>query len=195
ISFRGHGRQIDSLTSENGQYSVQLPPGTYQAAIEVPGMCPLLRSSFRVRADRAASLNLYLLQCGIADYVVMTGERKGSMGARWVPAHDDESFPVRSRSGELPLSIRYAERHLEGSAYRYLSAGKSGTANRVQVLITYDLVTIQAERAVFDKKAPELCAQGNVLLEDGSQNSHLSAVRLRFHDGEPVLQAVERCTP
>lgn len=194
VSFQSGKRTVTVTASDIGRYEVELPPGTYTVSTDQRGLCPVRRSDVRIREGATVALNLYVLPCGFSDYIVTEGPGKGSWGARSVPEHDDDSFKVRSkRRGSVSLWIRYAKRQQTSGIVRYFSAVTKWPGQTVLVVATYDVLTIQARRAILQRKPLQLCAEGDVVVEDGKETRREPAVVLKFTDGQPVLHSVPSC--
>jgi Carboxypeptidase regulatory-like domain/TonB dependent receptor len=71
---RGTGLKVESITNENGYYTIPLlPPGNYQVTVEKPGFKPISRSGITLQVDQVARLD-FKLEIGTAtETVQITG--------------------------------------------------------------------------------------------------------------------------
>jgi len=190
VSFIQQGIATVVATSDAGEYEARLSPGAYSISTEKWGFCPLRRSELELRPSMKVRIDLSMVSCGIADHVDVSV--KGPIKREWAshsPPHEYDSFPVRRAKGTaLNLVIRYVSRVKVGSRVEYSGSQPPSSTEPVRVVVTYDVMTITADQVIFDKRRVELCARGNLVVQDGARINRPPSVTLRFQDGRPTLK-------
>ena len=196
IIFR-RGRSVTTVTTaRNGTYEAELRPGLYQVSTEAHGFCPVRRSEFELAPSAQVELNLVVIGCGIADYIQYDekGNYKGEFSTHW-PPHDYDSFPVQRGKTMQHLVVLFAARNAQGTEIRYVKSPPEVKARRpVRVMITYGLITIMADEARLSTRTMELCALGNLIVQDGAHTTRPPAVALRLVGGKGVLEEKSACS-
>jgi lipopolysaccharide assembly outer membrane protein LptD (OstA) len=58
-------------------------------------------------------------------------------------------------------------------------------------MLSYNLMTLYADKVYFDTGNFNLKAEGNVILEDGKQQIRAESLEVRFENGESILSLVK----
>lgn len=182
VIIDGAGTTLTVSTEEDGTYQSELPPGTYRIRVESLGFCPVRRASFRMQPSTTTLLNFTLIACPLANQLaIKDGQYKGEV-TRYLDPFKEESVPIVSTSeAPLELLIRYGERREGANFVEYKGAAVSydeyapnpaGSVRRRKyqgVTVTYNTLTIYADKVRLDPKNLRLEAYGNVVVEDGSR--------------------------
>lgn len=185
VVFSSGDSKYEVTTNDEGSYEIYLPPNIYQVTSEAIGFCPVQRASFYVKPLSKQRLNLNLYVCGIESGFTVDNKGKFiSEFCRLVPQFKTESFLLSKSSNALPnLHITFSGRKESGNVIEY---GKVMDSDSLGVNVTYDLLTLLADKAYLDKKTLKLTAEGNVIIEDGKQLYNFSHVEIDFKAKDPV---------
>lgn len=173
-------------TSDVGYYEITLAPGIYEVEIQKrAGFCPLRRSSIDIRRKSTIRLDLFVLVCGVEDELIfdekgkITGEREVP-----VPRHGHDLLPIPRSTTGVKLAVRFGRRDREKGRVKY--SGTEGSPG-ARVVVTYDVVTIVADRVCLEERTMTLRATGSVLVQDGSKSVEYTSVRLSFRRGKLII--------
>ena len=170
------------VTNYEGVYEGKLRPGIYTVTTRAPGFCHAQRAEFRVQQSSVIVMNLTLSVCGIALVIITDKSGKSHDEDRYIDPFQQESFRVSTT--RLNLVIRYAKRLKEKRFIEY-SGPKAENAAR-GVTVTYDLLTISADKIRFNNKTIMLEADGNVHIEDGKQLRKFEHAEISFKTTNPI---------
>lgn len=172
---------ISTTTAEDGTYSIQLPVGIYRISVNKAGFCRARRADFRLRTSNT-TINFTLVVCPIVHSLILEGgQYKGEVSRNQPPFKEDE-FSI-DPSCSLNLVIQYGERIETEKAIHY--TGFAFSERAFGVVATYDLMTLRADRLLFDRKSLRLKAEGNVVFEIGEKRTSAVLAEVELHDGEP----------
>ena len=175
--------QINTTTAEDGTYSIQLPVGIYRISVNKAGFCRTRRADFRLRTSNT-TINFTLVVCPIVHSLILEdGKYKGETSRNQPPFKEDE-FSIDPSSGVLNLVVQYGERIETEKAIHYKGFALSDRSC-FGVVATYDLMTLRADRLLFDRKSLRLRAEGNVVYEMSEKRTNAVLVEVDLHDGEP----------
>jgi hypothetical protein len=187
VAFKTNGQTRKVVTNQEGYYEIELPIGLYRVTTHVPGFCASQRALFRVQPSSNILLNLTLTVCPLAHFLKMdkSGRYVGEE-ARYIDPFESESFRIRTSSGaRLNLLIRYGQHHRMNGTVEYQG---TKVVNGVPsgVTISYDVLTIVADKVRLNKKTLLLQAEGNVIVEDGKRRMTFAHVEVNFKSKDPV---------
>jgi len=188
VIFQADGLKREAVTNEEGYYEIELPVGIYRVTTNSTGFCPSQRASFRVQPSSDTLMDLTLVVCPLANILKydVAGTYVGEE-CRYIDPFANESFPITKISGiPLNLLIRYGKRQEEGSVLEYQGA-KVENGVPSSVTVSYDVLTIVADKVRFDKQTFMLEAEGSVIVEDGKQRTRLASVKVNFKAKEPLV--------
>jgi len=182
VEGRGPKNPISTTTAEDGTYSIQLSVGIYRISVNKAGFCRARRADFRLRTSNT-TIDFTLVVCPIVHSLILEdGKYKGEISRNQPPFKEDE-FSIKPSSGSLNLVIQYGERIETEKAIHYKGFALS---DRVfGVVASYDLMTLRADRLLFDRKSLRLRAEGNVVFEMGEKRTKALLVEVDLHDGGP----------
>lgn len=173
---------ISTTTAEDGTYSLQLPAGIYRISVDKAGFCRTRRADFRLRTSNT-TINFTLVVCPLVHSLILEdGKYKGEISRNQPPFKEDE-FSIDSSSVVLNLVIQYGERIETAKAIHYKGFALSDRA--FGVVATYNLMTLRADRLLFDRKSLRLRAEGNVVFEISEKRTSALVAEVDLHDGEP----------
>lgn len=182
IAVEGDGVTYNADTGEEGEYSISLKPGAYRIEVRSIGFCTARRAPFRIERQTTAKFDFTLIVCPIVNRIIIeNGKYKGeTCGPE--PPFKEEAFPIRSTSkSSLDLMVQYGERMEVNDQIKY--EGYRTSIAYSGVTVTYNLLTIQAERVSFDKKDLALMAEGNVIIQDDKQRIEANAIVVSLKKG------------
>lgn len=177
IILESNGVQTRATSSANGDYEIQVPPGTYEITSEVPHYYPFRRARFCVESGKTTTINvappLRVLSIGLE--VTSKGVREPVTTA---PQPKYEVFPVESSScRNANLLIEYEKRVKEGENIRYTRATASvGT------------VTVSAQTIRFNRVTLQLEATGNAEVEVGPEQRSSERVKVNLKGAVPTIE-------
>ncbi|MDQ1638016.1 MAG: hypothetical protein QOF62_1355 [Pyrinomonadaceae bacterium] len=158
-----------TVTNNIGAYEFQLPPGLYHLTTDIPGYYPYRRSTFRVQPAIVTTINiapvLHVLSIGIE--VTSSGSREPITTA---PSAKYESFSP-SASAPLDLLVRFNKRRKHQNCIAY-----------TRVMISFDSLTIYADRARLCPNTLRAQVQNNVVVENGEDYVRANLVNIEFKD-------------
>ena len=176
---------ISTTTAEDGTYSIQLPVGIYRISVNKAGFCRTRRADLRLQTSNT-TINFTLVVCPIVHSLILEdGQYKGET-ARNQPPFKEEEFSIEPSSGGLNLVIQYGERIETEKGIYYKGFALSDRAC-FGVVATYDLMTLRADRLLFDRKSSRLKAEGNIVFEMGEKRTKALLVEVDLHEREPKV--------
>lgn len=187
VVFETNGHTSKVVTDQEGYYEIELPIGLYSVTTHVAGFCASQRALFRVQPSSNTLINLTLTVCPLADILKM--DKSGRIigeEERYIDPFESESFRIRTSPGaQLNLLIRYGQHHRTNGIVEYHGA-KLMNGVPSGVTISYDVLTIVADKVRLNKKTLLLQAEGNVILEDGKSRKTFAQVEVNFKSKDPV---------
>lgn len=60
------------------------------------------------------------------------------------------------------------------------------------VVVSYDLTTIHANRVLFNRKSLRFKAEGNIIIEQGGERTCSKRVEVDFNVAKPILMLIDR---
>ena len=173
IVVKGRDQTRELHPDENGDYEVELPAGIYSISAEITGFFPFRRAAFRVQPDVTTMINIvptprYLVRG------TTVGEKAVDIASPR-PRYDSFS-PPKTHRGSPDLLIQFIKKRARNKTVFYEGA-----------VVSYDTLTIYADKLRFNKKMLQLEASGiHVIVEDGKQRMRVRFVRVRFKEGKPI---------
>lgn len=158
--------------NDSGDYEIALSPGIYRVTTEIPGFYPYRRAEFRVLPGSTVIINVvptprYLVR-GTTVSIRESVDTKAPL-----PRYDQFRIP----EGPGSLQIQFQKKRIAKRNVEYDG-----------VTLTYDVLTIYADKLNFDSKRLRLKASGKwVIVEDGKQRLQVKQAAVAFKGGEPIL--------
>jgi len=184
VTFEVPGAKHRTVTNSEGYYDIELPVGIYQLTTYSPGFSAYQRAPFRVEPSSSTTINATLVVCSLAHLLKIDkqGEYVGEEAHCLDPFKSDSFYPNSSGMG---LLIRYGIRHKGTGIVEY---GGAEVTNGIPsgVTVSYDRLTIVADKVLLNTETYQLEADGNVTIEDGNQSIKLSDARVDFRAKDPL---------
>lgn len=164
------------MPDENGNYEIELPAGIYQISTEIAGFYPFRRAAFRLQPGTSTVINVV----PVARYLIR-GTTVSANEPIDIPAPSPkyESFSLpQSPAESLDLLIEFDKKRTHNVLIEYDRA-----------TVSYDVLTIYADKVCFNKKTLRLEASGDrVVVEDGKQRVEVKYVEVEFQAGLPTIK-------
>ena len=191
IEGNGIRRELESSgvgdAYENGGL-VELPVGIYRVGTRNGNYFDFRRSPFRVRPGAVTRINVYPVRSVRMQMLMSDGSDRYVLAP--APSYDSYNIP-HPPGGAIKMLIRYDKKHRSGGYVNYEGSelAPRGGARAVErgVMVSYDALAIYADGVRFDRKKFTLTAQGNVIIEDGTQRIKANNVTVRFKNGAPEI--------
>lgn len=176
VEFIGQGKHYLVTVGDVGGYAAQLTPGTYSVTARALYFCEEHRATFSIAANQKAEFDFIL-----------------PVGATDTRPQDDgcykEDAPDMGK-GVLHSLVLYGARSQKGAELSY-SGLKQDVNENYPTVFSYDLLTLRADRLVFDSQAKSITAIGSVTLQNGVQTQHASKINIEFANGDPVVKVIQ----
>jgi hypothetical protein len=118
-------------------------------------------------------INVYPLNFVRVQMLMSNGSDRYMLAPK--PVYDVYSIPhVPDKA--IKLLVRYDKKSSSGESVDYRS-----------VMVSYDALAIYANQVHFDRKKFIVSAQGDVIVEDGTQRFKATNVTVRFNNGAPEI--------
>lgn len=179
VVFEKEQTKWQVISDEVGGYEIELPEGIYRVTIESPNFYPFRRAAFYVRAGEVVVINLVVVPLPIVSELSVATSPKLSSEAKRHPFQYESFLVPDSPDEQLELLVRFSEKRRQGSIVEY---GKA--------MISYNTLTIYADRAWLNLKTFCLEARGDVIVEDGKQRQRARSTVIGFKAGEVVLHSI-----
>jgi hypothetical protein len=179
ITVEGAGLKREIIADSSGHYEAELAPGLYRiSAVMNNWDYPFKRAAFRLRPGETTMINIVPAERILEIDTQVIAEIGFRDNVKTIPPPGYDSFSTTNRS-RLPLDLlaRYSEKQNSGNYVEYKEA-----------MVSYDALSIYADRIRLDKNTFRVEASGNdVLVEDGKQRIRVKKATLDFKSGEPVI--------
>jgi Carboxypeptidase regulatory-like domain len=193
IVFERRGRRIEIKTLRDGSYHLGLPSGIYQVIVERYGFCPATRALFKIEEDTSVKLDFTLYVCTIGRVFNLDENKRiiGESDEIRCPFKEERVFPEPispKQPGEL--FILYGKKSAGGNVDEFTGFTVDDRLRRV--MISYNLLTIYADRVRYYKKDKYFEATGNVLIEDQDRNIEASKIIVRVLGYQAKYQIIQQ---
>lgn len=179
VVFENGGQKKEFSPNGDGAYEGSLSPGIYRVTTAMAaGFCPTVRAPFRVQKSSNIVMNLRMVVCGIG--LVDVSDKNGKhlrTEDRIMNPFQSESF--RITNSQLDLMVRYGKREEKKGVIEYVGPSTGNQVSR-DVTVTYDVITIIADKIRLNKKTLMLEADGNVHVEDGKLVREFDHAQINF---------------
>jgi hypothetical protein len=171
IIFEGQ-RKHEVVSDASGEYSIELPEGLYRVTSRVKGegFLPFRRAAFRVEIGKETLINLSLMPGGVTSHNVPHPPQIG---------YDSFSIP-NSQSVALDLLIQFGTRQKQKDSIEYRG-----------VTISYDALTVYADKARLDPKSFRFEAEGDVVVDNGIESVRVRSVNVNFGASGPDITLIK----
>jgi hypothetical protein len=181
VEFTSECGKHTFLTSENGTYTLRVPPGTYKARISKFGFCDAHRGAFSLSESSKVQFDFQLLVCGTYD---SEGISNPSPPGRLPDRYQEEELYAPTTDGIWPL-VKFGQREYRGDSVRY--SGFEFHGKRHPAVYTYNLLTITADILLFSPKDNAIEGIGDVVWHDGNKARRGSKIRVSYAKGETEI--------
>lgn len=201
VVVQGNGTRFEVLTGVEGSYRIDVPSGNYKIAVTKPGFCPARRATIRVSSTSDAIFNFALVPCPIVNrLIIKDGKYLGETDGYEPPFRYDAFSNAPPFSGTLDLLVRFGERKenedtitYSGSMVSYLVdvgdvKNPSQEHKYLGVMVSYDQLTLYADKVTLSKRGFQLEANGNVVAQDGRQVRVGKHATVTFEAGQHFLR-------
>jgi len=172
IIFEGKNAVKSLAANDRGDYEITLPAGNYRVTTEIPGFYPFRRAAFRVLPGSDITINIVPTPRYLVRGTTVSARESADVAAR-SPRYDE----FHATDGPVRLLIQFQKKRRANGKIEYDEA-----------VLTYDALTIYANKLTFNKARLQLKASGRrVSVEDGKQRVQVKLAMMTFKRGEPVL--------
>lgn len=184
--IEGNGVRYEVKSNFEAKYEndglIEIPIGVYRITSKKGRFYPFQRASFRVREGSVAKITVSPA-IRILGQALISDENGVRDEFDYVPDPQYASFEIaRAANASSDLLIRFTEK-IERDEFTEYTANKTIGG----VMISYDILTIWASRARFNKKKLILEAEGGVIYENGRQQMQEKNLRVIFQKGEAKI--------
>jgi len=207
IGSRNTEGRYETVTNELGQYTVELPGGTYRAYLHWGGECPEVhRAEFRINQGEHFVFDYIVVFCGILDtekadfpWEEVRSAPKTDMNipfAKQKEGYREQVFPSENdQRPEVVISFGRYDHQDDQTKYFPLQNVRVKTTPGhpvmvpmpMPVTITVDRYTVRALTVTLDEKTMVFQADGDVVVSDGNQSVAAKSATLSFSNGRPKL--------
>jgi len=189
VKFEGDNITKTVHSDGTGFYRAELPVGVYKMTASWGAEEKYRRPLFRVASPAHITLNVTLYpDPGSCDTVIVTITHQDGTTVRTPGTTADDSrdicggqdyLPIASKNGvRFDLFVRYSNRRRSAGENTY-----SGGFQR-PVFAAYNLLTLEADKLVYNAKDQTIKASGDVVIADGSDKTrHADSAAFKLEDG------------
>jgi hypothetical protein len=164
VIFQGGQLSKSVVTDGAGIYEADLPVGVYTMTVQRSGVQIYRRPPFRVLSPISVTLNAIVQPVRLAvDRIGGPTSEERENASKGISFDGEDSFLVPGED-EAPfqLYIRYVNRTPVGETLVY--TGNDAPPYENPVFVAYNLLTLQANKVIYDAKARTLETMGNVVV-------------------------------
>ncbi len=182
ITIEGNGAKCTFSSEDYGSHEFELPAGLYQITSEkgFGYYFPVKRAPFRIVAGTTTLINVTP-----APRILVIGAVLGEKDhVELAPKPKYQSLAIpNTATPELSLLVQYDHSRNRVNATEYTADKRPFSG----VIVSYDVLTVCADRVTIAKGSLRVLAEGNVIVEDGQQRVHAERKVLEFRNGIPVM--------
>lgn len=199
--------EYEAVTDKAGQYTVNLPEGTYKMHFFGQyGDCSVRRPPFRLSAGEHLTFDFVTMLCpfteGKPEVPYEEGTKDGFKSMN-VPfdrqGHRYLEQLIPAKPDHWPeIIVSFGKYDNQADEIRYFPMYQAATKNApvaiaplplsLPVTVTVDRYTLQAMEVVLDKKTMVFTAKSIVFISDGKDSKVGNRATLSFSGGQPVLK-------
>jgi hypothetical protein len=190
VTFEGESSTTVKVNGR-GIYEADLPFGLWTATATVappPGKSSDLGMShprrFRITASGNLVFNIYLPPPMLCDLMIATPSGQSATPEQQAAVHKacygEEFFPVPSADG-VPFEV-----DLGGLEESRESCSPTRVNKAAREFATYNALTVEADKVVYNPDARTLEASGSVVIEDESGKHKAHSITFHLEDGRAV---------
>jgi len=172
LIFEGKNGARTAMANDSGDYEINLAAGIYKISSDTPGFYPFRRAQFRVLPASALIINVVLKPRYLTRGTTVSATESADDLAP-VPKYEEFHVP----RSVVSLLIQFQRKRKANGKIEYEEA-----------VLTYDALTIYADKLSFNKARLQLNATGRrVVVEDGKQRVKVKRAAVSFKGGEPIV--------
>jgi hypothetical protein len=171
INVRFKSNQIEKsiITNDSGGYSINLPTGIFDISIEeYYNYEPFQRAKLNIQCEDELIINIFPF------FKRITHNSKGQ----------DHQFSIISKEWipdkRLNLVISYLNKEKKENTVAYKDA-----------MLTYNNLTISADKLIQNFKSNTIIAEGNIWLEDGKKRTNYEKLTIKFTNNGVEIEGKE----
>lgn len=182
VTIEGNGQRRSFVSDEQQSHEFELPGGVYYITSQkgLGYFFPFRRAPFRVVPGDTTMINVTPSFRVLAIGAIVGDKDLTELAP--APKYQYLAVP-QSPNPELSLLVEYDHRRENKRAVEYTGNERPLTG----VIVSYDVITICAEKVRIEKDSLRVEAHGNVVIEDGKQRVHAKEKVLEFRNGIPAL--------
>lgn len=183
------------VTDKDGAYQIELQAGLYHLSVSGwKEFSPARRAAFYLPPSTVTAINFILIERK-AVAIPYPGAKPGEFFDDG-PSTDIkyEVLPfVHTPDIQREIGVQFGEKHEKGSVIEYkaelMYRGHALYGDpHPAVVVSYNLITIYANRVFFNRKSFKLKAEGNVIVEEGDKRVHAKSAVVDFTAVKPILK-------
>lgn len=183
ITIEGNGTRHTFLSNGDIAHDFELPAGLYRITSQEDAggyYFPFKRAPFQIVSGNTTSINVTPALRILAIGTVL--KKKDLIEMAPEPKYQSLAVP-HSANPELSLLVQYDHRRERGDSIQYTDHARPFSG----VMVSYDGLTICADKVTIAKSLLRVRAEGNVIVEDGKQRVQAKRKVLEFRNGVPVI--------
>ncbi len=168
VTVTSPGFRKTTILDDRGTFRMELPPGLYSITTEIPRTYPLKRAAFRLNAGETVTLDLVprLRILGIETEITDEGMRDSVHQAKPLQHEELDLDPQGRMRAILEFERREARRK---------------TVTYGEAVLTYDSVTVYADKIAYNSASKRLEATGDrVVVDSGGTRRITKRAKLRL---------------
>jgi hypothetical protein len=173
---------METKTDEEGRYEIKIPAGVYWITLQADDYFPYRRAALRIAPGETKPLNISpkLRVLGVVAYI----DKKTEVYTHredLAPPIKYDLLPARGiANGVSKVMVQFTGKRRVGNSTEYDS-----------VSVTYDVVTVVADRVFWNDKKRTLEADGNIRLESSANETYPRHISIKLGGKRPTLIASE----
>lgn len=198
LHFLGPGREVVTISTEEGTYSVHLEPGRCRVEVTRTGFFQARRGVFDIGRDSAFRFDFELVSGGIIDTIKVPvaskrdggSSRNESKNAADVIEGTYHFEELQATQGESirPL-VAFGHSAIFSTLSRYVGPVVAG--KYLPAIVTYDHYTFKANSIKYSRDDFSLVGEGDVSWDDGTTVRTGSRIEILLSGHDPVLKPLQ----
>jgi hypothetical protein len=166
LTFNNATNEYKTQTGPDGTYSIKLKPGTYDLTVSSRYFCTVRRAAFVLNGHSALRFNFQMWVCP-TDIALI---------------HYKELEKVAS--AHLRPLVLFGKSETRGDSERFIGAEThddgTGHARKYPAILTFNLLTVQADEIVYNPSQGLVIARGSVSWENGDRSGRDNNMKIRL---------------
>lgn len=200
VRVKGSTGTFEAITNQHGVYEIEAPVGVYNIIVRQSGLCGSRRASFRIEPKTVANFDFNLVVCPGIDFAECKEEtRYAGVECDTVGPFKYDSYTFTGNlTSPLDLLIRYGEKienngltEYKGASVKWIDTDenleKAQREKYLAVTLSYNLMTVNADKVSFDSKNRILKAEGNLVVENNGPPIPAKRAEIRLGKERPII--------